>query len=148
MQQAKAMAGLGRVGVAVPGVPAPQGAAAPAINPVLPPALLPAYLVVPSPAHGEVSRVVTASHGGDLLRFTALINVEMQNMVALLNDPNGTGLLAHALGVQTGPCAFLAVVPSGFTGHTRVVHLLASIHPGSQPGDCQYSPGQGGLKPA
>jgi hypothetical protein len=68
------MAGLGGVGAAMPGVPAAPlvgGAVAAPGNPILPPALLPAYFV-PSPAHGEISRTVTALHGGDLGRFLAL----------------------------------------------------------------------------
>jgi hypothetical protein len=91
----------------MPGVPAapPFGGAVVAPgNPLLPPAPLLAY-VVPSPAHGEIGRTVTSLHGGDLGRFLVLINTEMANMNHMLTDATGAGLLAHALGVQTSPCA-------------------------------------------
>jgi hypothetical protein len=114
------MAGIGGVGLGVPGAPTPPfvPAAAPG-NPVLPPAPLPAFLV-PSPAHGEICRSITARHGGDINRFLALMDTEMRNMATHLADPSGAGLLTHALGVQTGPCSFLAIIPPTFTGHTQV----------------------------
>jgi hypothetical protein len=132
------MAGLGGVGAAMPGVPAPPlvgGVAGAPGNPILPPAPLPAYFV-PSPAHGEISRMVTSLHGGDLGRFLALMNTEMANMNHMLADPTGSGLLAHALGVQTGPCAFLAVVPAAAAGQVRieVIHCTRQyIIPATQP---------------
>jgi hypothetical protein len=120
------MAGLG--GAVPPGVPVPPvppGGAVPRVNVGLPPAPLPAYLV-PSPAHGDISRVVTAMHGGDLERFLALINTEMTNMHDLLVDPGGVRLAAQALGVRTGPCAFLVVPPPLFMGvtHVEVIHCI------------------------
>jgi hypothetical protein len=64
------------------------------------------------------------------------MNTEMANMNHMLTDPTGSGLLAHALGVQTGPCAFLAVVPAMAAGETRieVVHCTRQyIIPATQP---------------
>jgi hypothetical protein len=54
------------------------------------------------------------------------MNLEMSNMDQHLMDPAGTGLLTHALGVLTGPCAFLAVPPPAFPGQTmiEVVHCI------------------------
>jgi hypothetical protein len=66
------------------------------------------------------SRTVTSLHGGDLGRFLALMNTEMANMNHMLTDPTGAGLLAHALGVQTGPCDFLAVMPAMAAGQTKI----------------------------
>jgi hypothetical protein len=132
------MAGLGGAGAAMPGVPAAPllgGAATIPGNPILPPAPLPAYFV-PSPAHGEISRTVTSLHGGDCGRFLTLMNTEMANMNHMLVDPTGAGLLAHALGVQTGPCAFLAVVPAMAAGQTKVevIHCTRQyIIPATQP---------------
>jgi hypothetical protein len=132
------MAGLCGLPVApgAPAHPAPPGIAGvgPGI-PGLPPVPLPAYLVL-SPAHGEISRSVTAMHSGDIGRFTTLINTEMANMNALLLEHNGTWLLTHALGVGTGPCAFLAVVPSTFSGFVQVevIHCIRQYRiPASQP---------------
>jgi hypothetical protein len=60
----------------------------------------------------------------------------MANMDHMLVDPTGSGLLAHALGVQTGPCAFLAVVPAMAAGQTKieVIHCTCQyIIPATQP---------------
>jgi hypothetical protein len=116
------MAGLGAAmpgGPVPPSPPVPVGAGGVPGNPGLPPAPLPAYLV-PSPAHGEAGWVMTALHSGDLGRFLTLMNTKMANMNTLLADPNGTGLLTHVLGVQTGPCSFLAVVTPSLSGATQV----------------------------
>jgi hypothetical protein len=60
----------------------------------------------------------------------------MANMDHMLVDPTGSGLLAHALGVQTGPCAFLAVIPAMAAGQTKieVIHCTCQyIIPATQP---------------
>jgi hypothetical protein len=60
------------------------------------------------------------------------------------NSERFLGSICNTSGGRTG---FVETFPRRRLG-SSVVHLLASIHPGSQPGYCQYSPGQGGSKPA
>jgi hypothetical protein len=75
-------------------------------------------------------------HSGDIGRFTTLINAKMANMNAMLLKHNGTQLLTHGLGIGTGPCAFLAVVPSTFSGFVQVevIHSIQQYKiPASQP---------------
>jgi hypothetical protein len=57
-------------------------------------------------------------------------------MDQLQANPAGAGLLTHALGVLSGPCSFLPVVPPTFSRETRVdvvYRMPQYIKPASQP---------------
>jgi hypothetical protein len=104
-----------------------------------PAAPLPGYLHQ-APSHGDICRFLSALYGTDRNRFVEMVKTDMTNMASHLDNPNGQTLVAHALGVATGPCAFLAVTPSGFGGAptVEVLHCLRQyILPSSQPNAAQ-----------
>lgn len=80
----------------------------------------------PEPAHGDITNFLMALYGQDAGRFLSLVTIDMNNMQTLLAPQDGLTLVANALGVEHGPCAFLAITPSMFPGNptVEVIHCI------------------------
>jgi hypothetical protein len=63
-------------------------------------------------------------YGQDRAHFVSLVQTNMNNMRQPLGPVDGLMLVANALGVETGPCAFLSVTPSMF----RTSPMIEVIH--------------------
>ena len=64
---------------------------------------------------GDVENLVTALYGQDIGRLRELSVADMSLMATLYGtqEPQGTTqVMAHAIGVQSGPCSFLTILPT------------------------------------
>jgi hypothetical protein len=74
---------------------------------------LPSFM--PPQGGGDVKNLVTALYGQDIGCLRELSVADMSLMATLYGteEPQGTTqVMAHAIGVQSGPCSFLTILPT------------------------------------
>jgi hypothetical protein len=106
--------------MAMPAAPAavPQQAAG---------AILPAFMA--PQGGGAIASMVSGLYGQSVDRFRELANTDLTHMAQLYGnqEPTGTSMVfAHAMGVTTGPCAFLTVLPVT-PGNNPVVSVIHCV---------------------
>jgi hypothetical protein len=78
---------------------------------------------------GDVENLVTALYGQDIGRLRELSVADMSIMATLYGnqEPQGTTqVMAHAIGVQSGPCSFLTILPTT-PGNDPLVEVITGL---------------------
>jgi hypothetical protein len=103
-------------------------AAPAAVPPQAAGAILPSFMA--PPGGRAIASMVSGLYGQSLNRFQELASTDATHMAQLYGDqePTGTSMVfAHAMGVTTGPCAFLTILPVT-PGNSPVVSLIHCVH--------------------
>jgi hypothetical protein len=90
-------------------------------------AILPAFMA--PQGGGAIARMVSALYGQSVDRFRELATTDVTHMAQLYGnqEPTGTSMVfAHAMGVTTGPCAFLTILPVT-PGNQPVVSVIHCV---------------------
>jgi hypothetical protein len=90
-------------------------------------AILPAFMA--PQGGGAIASMVSGLYGQSVDRFQDLARTDIGHMTQLYGDqePTGTSMVfAHAMGVTTGPCAFLTVLPAT-PGNLPVVSVIHCV---------------------
>jgi hypothetical protein len=102
-------------------------AAPAAVPPQAAGAILPTFMA--PQGGGEIANMVSGLYGQSLERFQELASTDATHMAQLYGDqePTGTSMVfAHAMGVTTGPCAFLTILPVT-PGNSPVVLVIHCV---------------------
>jgi hypothetical protein len=78
---------------------------------------------------GDVENLVTALYGQDIGRLRELSVNDMTLIASLYGtqEPQGTTqVMAHAIGVQSGPCSFLTILPTT-PGNDPIVEVITGL---------------------
>jgi hypothetical protein len=78
---------------------------------------------------GDVKNLVTALYGQDIGRLRELSVADMSLMATLYGTEELQGTtqaMAHAIGVQSGPCSFLTILPTT-PGNDPIVEVITGL---------------------